>query len=133
MGRGDGASEDDAQMSERELRTTMRGSSEEERWVEEFLQERWLTDLRERILRQAWAAGGRIERHRTGEPEFDWIRVHGEDIGGPKDQQLSAQGVKEVEMLEQEQPPLVHRESEGLYTLTPAGRGAALARRRRGS
>jgi hypothetical protein len=118
-------------MTERELRTKMSGSSEEERWVEEFLQQRWLTDLQERILRQAWAAEGRIERHSTGEPEFDWIRVNGEDIGGPKDQQLSLQGVKAVEMLEQEQPALVRRESEDLYTLTPGGRGAALARRRR--
>ena len=118
-------------MTERELREDMSGASEEERWVAEFLHQRWLRDLQEHILKQAWAADGRIERHTTGQPDFDWIRVNGEDIGGPHDEHLSLQGVKAMEMLEQEQPPLVRRDGDHLYTLTPAGRGVARARQRR--
>jgi hypothetical protein len=110
----------------------MGGRSEEERWVEEFLRQRWLRDLQEHILKQAWAADGRIERHGTGEPDSDWIRVNGEDIGGPHDQPLSVLGVKAVDMLEQERPPLVRRENEQLYMLTPDGRAVARARQRRG-
>lgn len=109
----------------------MSRSSEEERWVEDFLRQQWLRDLQEHILKQAWAADGRIERHTTGQPEFDWIRVNGEDLGGPDDREISLQGVKAVEMLEQEQPPLVRREGDHHYTLTRAGRGVARARQRR--
>ncbi|UCH35651.1 MAG: hypothetical protein JSV65_04685 [Armatimonadota bacterium] len=122
---------EDSQTPERDLGAEMNQASEEERWVEEFLRQRWLRDLQEHILRQAWAAEGRIERHTAGEPEFDWVRVNGEDIGGPDDQELSLHGIEAVEMLEKEQPPLVRREHQQLYVLTPAGRGAARARHRR--
>jgi hypothetical protein len=49
----------------------MKATSEEERWVNEFLRRQRLEELQEHILKQAFADEGRVERVRSPQSEIE--------------------------------------------------------------